>query len=287
MGKYNRKNIMKDYLSNQSFVDYSDIIFAKNVYPEKNEFKNNIEIFLNEKFNEQLKENDLIFCKHEFIQSLFSILDKRNDLKNLKLITRDSDCPVNQTLFNNKPKCVSKWYAQNVEYDHDDLIPIPIGLAPEYYDSSYLTINSINNTSTEKEKLLYINHRIQTYPHDRKWIYEYFTNNEWCTVDNPNLDLEKYKHRLNTHHFILCPRGNGIDTHRLWESMYLGIFPIVENNIHYEKCLIDLPVILVDSFKEVTYQFLLEKIEDFKNKKFNMKKLNTSWWIKNIKEGNL
>lgn len=287
MEKYNRKDIMKDYLSNQSFVDYSDIIFARNVYPNKNEFGNNIPIFLNEKFNDQVKENDLIFCKHEFIQKLFFILDKRDDLKNLKLITRDSDCPINQNLFNMKPKCISKWYAQNVEYDHKDLIPIPIGLAPEYYDSSYLTVNSIDNASPKREKLLYINHRIETCPPYRMWIYDYFTNNEWCTVDRPNLDLENYKHRLNTHHFILCPRGNGIDTHRLWESMYLGIIPIVEDNIHYRKCLVDLPAILVNSFKEVTYQFLLEKIEDFKNMEFNMEKLNTSWWIENIRGDNL
>ncbi|NBV99654.1 MAG: hypothetical protein EBR67_09160 [Proteobacteria bacterium] len=163
MGKYNRKNIMRDYLSNQSFVEYSDIIFAKNVYPNKNEFGNNIEIFLNEKFNEEIEENDLIFCKHEFIQKLFCLLNKRDDLKNLKLITRDSDCSIDKDLFNLKPKCISKWYAQNVEYDHKDLIPIPIGLAPEYYDSSYLTIKSINNTSHKREKLLYINHRIETW----------------------------------------------------------------------------------------------------------------------------
>jgi len=28
--------------------------------------------------------------------------------------------------------------------------------------------------------------------------------------------------------YVLCPRGNGIDTHRLWETLYSGSIPIVE-----------------------------------------------------------
>jgi len=136
------------------------------------------------------------------------------------------------------------------------------------------------------EKLLYVNHRIETYPRDRKWIYDYFETNEWCSVDKPNLTLKEYKAQLDNHKFILCPRGNGIDTHRLWESIYHGIIPIVENNI-YCKCLSDLPVVIVESFKEVNEEFLNKKLEEFSNKTFNMDKLKVSWWIESIRNNTL
>jgi len=28
----------------------------------------------------------------------------------------------------------------------------------------------------------------------------------------------------------LCARGNGLDTHRFWESLYLGVIPVIINN---------------------------------------------------------
>jgi hypothetical protein len=31
------------------------------------------------------------------------------------------------------------------------------------------------------------------------------------------------------HQFVVAPRGNGWDTHRLWEALYLGCVPIVES----------------------------------------------------------
>jgi fructose-bisphosphate aldolase class 1 len=68
--------------------------------------------------------------------------------------------------------------------------------------------------------------------------------------------------------------------------MYHGIIPIVENNI-YCKCLSDLPVVVVESFKEVNEEFLNKKLEEFSDKTFNMDKLKVSWWIESIRNNTL
>jgi len=47
--------------------------------------------------------------------------------------------------------------------------------------------------------------------------------------------------------FTLCPRGNGEDTHRVWESLYRGSWPILERNNWSIKIAEKYPVILVDS----------------------------------------
>ncbi len=41
------------------------------------------------------------------------------------------------------------------------------------------------------------------------------------------LSPEKYLLAISRHRFVICPRGNGIDTHRFWESLYLNSFPVV------------------------------------------------------------
>ena len=32
---------------------------------------------------------------------------------------------------------------------------------------------------------------------------------------------------LSAYRFCFCIRGNGLDTHRFWESLYLGVIPVV------------------------------------------------------------
>lgn len=260
---------MNDYLSGYNFARNSDVVFSETI-PENNTHKTYIVD------NFELDSGNIIFCKTDNIIKLFELLKDEDEITDLKLITHESDYEINEDLFLLKPQCIAKWYALNVNYEHQDLIPIPIGLANDYCPIT-LKYHDIIKKGTP-EKLLYINHRVSTYSKDRKWIYEYFETNEWCTVDEPNLSLEEYKNKLDNHRFILCPRGNGIDTHRLWESLYHGIIPIVEDHIQY-KHLEDLPAIVVDSFKQITEEYLSEKIQEFSNKKFNLDKLKVSWWI--------
>lgn len=37
----------------------------------------------------------------------------------------------------------------------------------------------------------------------------------------------KYRRLISQYKYSLCPEGNCIDTHRLWESLYLNTIPIV------------------------------------------------------------
>lgn len=268
---------MNDFLSGYNFARQSDVVFSETI-PENNTHKTYIVD------NFELDNNNIIFCKTDNVIKLFDLLRDENEIQDIKLITHESDYEIDERLFSLKPNCISKWYALNVNYKHEDLIPIPIGLANDYCPIT-LKYQDIVKKGTPK-KLLYINHRVSTYPKDRKWIYEHFQTNEWCTVDEPDLSLEQYKKRLDNHKFILCPRGNGIDTHRLWESLYHGIIPIVEYRIQYEH-LDNLPAIVVNSFKEITEDYLNEKIKEFSKKKFNLDKLKVSWWISSIKENSI
>ena len=67
----------------------------------------------------------------------------------------------------------------------------------------------------------------------------------------PSLPWRQYLRLLGEHEFSACPRGNGIDTHRIWESLYLGVVPIVERTgltEHWSAC--GIPLVLVDDWSE-------------------------------------
>ena len=53
---------------------------------------------------------------------------------------------------------------------------------------------------------------------------------------------------FNKYKFILCPLGNGVDSHRIWETLYSGSIPIVLDKVTF-KCLDGLPVIKLKSFR--------------------------------------
>jgi hypothetical protein len=48
-------------------------------------------------------------------------------------------------------------------------------------------------------------------------------------------EKKDYFNYLSTFKFAICPEGNGIDTHRLWECFYLKVIPIVIDNIFIRK----------------------------------------------------
>ena len=58
--------------------------------------------------------------------------------------------------------------------------------------------------------------------------------------------LQRYK-------FCICPEGNGVDTHRLWEAFYVKTVPILLRSKFSENIQITtkLPMILLDSWKEL------------------------------------
>lgn len=277
------KNYTDDFLTHGHFSRLCDFVFAKNNFPST-PGEGIITVDVNTTIT--LRDGDILYTKFDYLPLLFRVLHNQNVIKNLKLISHESDTGVTKNLFDNKPNCITKWYAVNVEYDHPDLIPLPLGISDKYYGKTHIVYPPESNRQTDEKKILYINHRIDTRPESRKWIYDEFKTNDWCTIDQPNLTLDQYKEKLQAHKFILCPRGNGVDSVRIWESFYYEIIPIVEDHITY-KTLEDLPAIRVPSFRMITKEFLLEQEEIFRHKTFNLEKLKASWWINQIQAGKL
>lgn len=55
---------------------------------------------------------------------------------------------------------------------------------------------------------------------------------------------------LSEYSLVLCPRGNGLDTHRAWDTLYLGRIPVVVSS-PMDAAFDGLPVIILASWDEI------------------------------------
>lgn len=263
----------EDTLNGSNFSKIADFIYAE-VFRDSDEKLVYVKYPLNINI---LQDNDVIYCKTDYIYDLFHELE--NVKKDIKIITSQSDYEINENIFKKKPKCIKKWFAINVNYEHRDLIPIPLGTGTSF-PKEHLLFDEIEDTNKEKENLLYINHRSETNFAERGKIYEKFRNNPWCTIDEPTLQLEQFKEKVKRHNYVLCPRGNGFDTHRMWECLYIGTIPVVRKHITH-KNLDDLPILFVENYEDINENLLLTSYETLISKK--REKLKLSWWNKYIR----
>lgn len=77
--------------------------------------------------------------------------------------------------------------------------------------------------------------------------------------------------------FVLSPHGNGLDCHRTWEALCLGCIPIVKSS-GLDPLFDDLPVWIVQSWKDVTEQNMSFIINEFRKRTFRYEQLTTSYW---------
>lgn len=215
-------------------------------------------------------------------------------------ITHNGDLPVSEMLLGLAKTIpnLKRWFGQNIECQKNQLIEsIPIGLEntsnfPELkkLDKLYYMIQSCSNI--DPTRLLYLNFSFSTNKLERESAWKmvktscpHFTDK--CQSSIQQSEFSSWLSDVVDHHYVLCPRGNGIDTHRLWETLYLGRIPIVKRNTN-TKYYEDLPILLVDDWSDVT-QELLEKSLPFysQSTNFNLEKLKFSWWKAKIENVSL
>jgi len=88
-----------------------------------------------------------------------------------------------------------------------------------------------------------------------------------------------YLQDLRKYNFVLCPSGNGMDTVRVWETLYMGGYPIVTRTPYMQAILKDLPVVWVNKWEEITKEDFLEKSwKDLGSGVHDVDRLRLSWW---------
>ena len=284
------RNLFKnnEILSSSNFARYSDIVYSE-IIMKKDREVNSDNIFVIYEDNEfcfykvksfNLRENDLIFSNLYMIESLFEMLKNVTEFKNIKIITGQSDEKITKKLFRTKPDCVSAWYSPNISYRHDKLIPIPLGLANNHPKNLNYDHFLENNENLKIQNKVYINFEDNTNYLKRKKIKNNLKNKSWAVIEKEKVSLREYLSNIKKYQYIISPEGNGIDTHRIWESLYAGSIPVVNKNYALESFDI-FPIIFVNNLNKIT----IEKLDEYKSQlaDINLEYFDIKWWIQKIK----
>jgi len=212
-----------------------EIIIVKNF----NNVKMNL---LNSYFLEHCKKNNTRIVKiflythilTPFINFILPFLNK--ELKYVLYIHNSDHSFTNEYRKLIQSDVIQKIYTQNIDVDlkedpSDKITLLPIGIANSMWKhGDLLELYKIMSScyKTKKEKDIYVNINPNTYSY-RKDILDKIVEKDSFTLSTSK-PYKEYLQELSTYYFCLCIRGNGIDTHRFWESLYLGVIPVIINN---------------------------------------------------------
>lgn len=197
-----------------------------------------------------------IFCFTNILHSHFDALSAalQTIQSPFHLYFHNSDCGFHanhKSLFSIIPN-LQGIFTQNLETEPTEkLKPLPIGIANSMYAHGNLTTweEMLRYPCNKKTGKIYSQFSIDTNVAKRKKCLDIITGKGIAT--QPSCEYLNYLKLLGTFEFAICPEGNGIDTHRFWECLYLKTVPICLRNNVTEYYSLFFPVVLLDSWEEL------------------------------------
>jgi len=225
------------YISGDSFR-----AFSQHVWDETGELT-----------SENLRRGDVVFCKADLLESFCSRVLRHCD-QPIVLLLGNSD--VN---FFDVPQGLSAMpvkhsvFAQNLVNHIPNFAPLPIGLENRWWQN----VGRPQDFNRTRKRMKPRRFRIM-------FTFSLNTNKKIRIKANQLLNLLSvaddlgripagaHRQALSRYGFVAAPPGNGYDTHRAWEALYLGCVPIVYDS-EFSRDLLrrGLPVWIVDSFAEI------------------------------------
>ena len=269
-------------------------------YPDFNSIKNTNN-------TNSIKNPTIYVCSSaipHFINAMLALID-------FKFILVSGDCdetiPIEIFLERDFNKFLDDmrlvhWFSQNMVARHEKITIMPIGL--DYHTMTSRTIWGPITPCLDQERILenIIKNSRPFYERTCKCYANYhFSMNTRHAYDRQDAlkdiprDLVFYEvsqvnrlitwNRQKDYAFVISPHGGGLDCHRTWEALALACIPIVKTS-QIDDLFLDLPVLIVREWSDITQELLDKTVQDFKyrhnNNEFNYKKLSLAWWLNRI-----
>jgi hypothetical protein len=147
---------------------------------------------------------------------------------------------------------VARWYAKNATWADHKTIPIPLGLSEPDRDigNQEAMRRAVRQAAAQhatqqraKQCSVFCPSVSPTHPL-RAMLQD--VHHPMLARSDARLSFEDYLHALAGYKFVLCPRGNGIDVHRVHEAILVRTVPIYVSD-QVPLVFRDLPVIVVQS----------------------------------------
>lgn len=201
------------------------------------------------------------------------------------LVTIRGDQAVTQVQYETRPKNIVYWFAKNAVACGNQIEGLPGGLANNYHPHGrFEVITDSIAKPPDITNLVHCCFALDTNIDERvaAWraVYKalWSTTNVFTSHQAHPLSYEQYISDMHKHVMTVSPEGNGIDCHRTWEAMYLGLVPIVKRSPAM-SWFTNYPIIFVDSWPQVKdLDWLLHERRRVLERPFDRAKLYTNYW---------
>jgi len=222
---------------------------------------------------EQLSEARTIFCLSDRLNELIEDFGKR--IKAKVIICGNSDYNFSE-IPKNLPNSIKYLILQNSFISDNNFIDtLPIGL-----ENFRIAVNgdpkriTINSSAPPSEEVLFGPFG-DTHSERRKvqTIFESDSNHWEYITERKN--SKGYDRLVSKYKYIAAVRGNGVDTHRVWETLYRGRIPILKLDAWSESLAsLNLPIALIEEWTESE---IIRVISENKFDLFDPKSLHALW----------
>lgn len=211
------------------------------------------------------------------------------------IITGNSDYPITEHHIELALSAgnIKKWYGQNMSVTGLEIAQgIPCGVTntdpcsvegngmPFPHERKKLGFLFDDGSTPTKD--LYANFGVGTNT-ERPGIMAFCHDIEWIDTGY-SLPYEDYYREARDHRMILCPEGNGVDTCRFWETIYIGRIPIAKKS-NVMSYFYDLPAIFLDDWSSLEDRdFIMNKYSEAQKKKSDVCLSCPDYWTSKILE---
>jgi hypothetical protein len=110
------------------------------------------------------------------------------------------------------------WYAQHLCFQHPKVKHLPVGLLDNPEQLAFYATYGEQLRAVPKQDAVYSNFNVETNPKER---------GAFINEVHARVSFEEYMWAMARYKYVMCPMGNGIDTHRVYEAHLCGCIPIV------------------------------------------------------------
>lgn len=214
------------------------------------------------------------------------------------LVTGDSDVSVSAANIKNiellgSNQYLKRWFAQNLEFSHPKVGPMPIGLDyhsawqdPRHYggrnilpalqEAELRAICRSAKAFCQREPLAVCDWLGRSAYGDREEA------GQKIAVDArfvPEGRLPRYElwQKYAEYAFVASPFGVGLDCHRTWEAIALGCIPIIKTSA-MARLFEGMPVLVVQNWNQVTSEYLKQQQKNLAAQQFDYSKIFLTYW---------
>jgi len=286
------------YRSRAKFIKYTlfqnKTIYRPSSYPYLSgdtlrKFSQHLYDETSRKTNLNICNGDIVFVSLDYLNEFLENINTKLNNKKYTVVAHNGDLQIDETIFNDsKHKNITFWIQNLNIAESKNLNLLPIGFENRRYLNNGIlsNLNKQLRRDIKKTKYVIANFNSNTNLEARIPVEQLVQKVDF--IDTFKFETKNYLTSLASYKFSVCPPGNGIDTHRIWESLFTNTIPIIIKNKFSNNLQIqEIPCLIINDWKEL-FDYSKNDLDSIYNsyiKKYNFREFTSfNYWWNRIKQ---